>query len=589
MITGRLNIFIAVAIFLIAISSLVFNYSLVYNNKKSHMEQDMRSYAKNRVSQVNSVLAEKSRVSDETLKTILRDYARYNDVPMFAAFINSNGQLICDNGLPINFPIARYFSKSSVLTNFGEDSENVFVTAEIKTPEPIILLCGFTKKSLSSSIFNETLYISLWVFSCLVGYIAFIILYGRSKIDKPLRYLFENNLRKFVSGILASNTDCEKLKSIEDMALPANLKNGILDTFGMLQRWSCYKIHFDEFLTMTVAESNKQQLANNLFLAVEADFFVKDMTIFEINHSLNRFEPISVSSCNQAEATYEELLSDPSFCLAYRTGSRVVVEELKKSSCATCKAGENETILCKPMMSSGKQTGVIKFTLDNEKIITNDTINGSLETKIRFLESYLKPYIDLTALTMSNINMLNAYKNQALTDALTNLYNRRYITEYLYSLLNIAKRKESPLSVFMIDIDNFKRFNDEYGHKVGDTVLKIVSKTIKESVREGDTVARYGGEEFIVVLPYSDTDAAYEVGERVRSAVEKIEWNESEVPNIPPVTISLGIAAYPLHGYSHYHLTNAADKALYKAKREGKNKVVVHDIKERQVGEAGLH
>jgi diguanylate cyclase (GGDEF)-like protein len=240
-------------------------------------------------------------------------------------------------------------------------------------------------------------------------------------------------------------------------------------------------------------------------------------------------------------------------------------------------------------MSSGKQTGVIKFTLDNEKIITNDTINGSMETKIRFLESYLKPYIDLTALTMSNINMLNAYKNQALTDALTNLYNRRYITEYLYSLLNIAKRKESPLSVFMIDIDNFKRFNDEYGHKVGDTVLKIVSKTIKEAVREGDTVARYGGEEFIVVLPYSDTDAAYEVGERVRSAVEKIEWSESEVPNIPPVTISLGIAAYPLHGYSHYHLTNAADKALYKAKREGKNKVVVHDIKERQVGEAGLH
>ena len=208
-----------------------------------------------------------------------------------------------------------------------------------------------------------------------------------------------------------------------------------------------------------------------------------------------------------------------------------------------------------------------------------------MESQIRFLESYLKSYIDLTSLTISNINLLNAYKNQALTDPLTNIYNRRYITEYLFGLLNLAKRKESPLSVFMIDIDNFKRFNDEYGHKIGDIVLQIVAKTIEKSVREGDTVARYGGEEFIVVLPYSDTEIAFEVGERVRESVEKIEWSEYELPNVHPVTISLGIAAYPIHGYSHYHLTNAADKALYRAKRSGRNRVVIHHIKEREAKE----
>lgn len=578
----------ALIIFLVACIIISVDYSLVYNNKKSYMQQDMKNYATNRVRQINSLLAQGESIDDIAYETISNNYLGSSETPFFFALVDSYGRIVGTNNLPNNFNIAKYLPKNPVLTNFGENDEIVFMTTAINTPQPTVMLCGFTKLSLSDSIFNTILYFALLVFGFLGGCATFLIFYFRFKIDKPLQYIFDANLREFVGGVISANADCQKLNSIEQTALPDNLKSGILEAFGMLQKWSCYKIHFDEFLTMTVAESNKQQLAHNLFLAVEADFFVKNMTIFEINHSLNRFEPIVVGHIKSESAPSEEMLTDPSYCLSYRTGSRVVVDELKKSSCTVCKAGESETILCKPMMSNGKQTGVVKFILDNQKIIANDAINGSFESKVRFLESYLRPYVDLTALTISNINMLNAYKNQALTDALTNLYNRRYITEYLYSLLNIAKRKESPLSVFMIDIDNFKRFNDEYGHKIGDTVLKIVARTIKESVRDGDTAARYGGEEFIVVLPYSDTDTAFIVGERVRSAVEKIEWSEFELPNVPPVTISLGIASYPLHGYSHYHLTNAADKALYKAKREGKNRVVIHDIKERQSGEPGF-
>jgi len=588
LITGRLSALISLIIFLIATIIIVANYSLIYSNKKSYIEQDMKNYAANKVHQINDLLAQGKSIDLVVRETISNSYVGNSETPFFFAFIDSDRRIIGANSLPNNFNIAKYLPKNSVLTNFGEDDEIVFMTTAINSPQSTVMLCGFTKASLSDSIFNTILYFSLWVFGFLGACVIFLISYFRFKIDKPLQYIFHANLREFVGGIISASADCQKLNSIEKTPLPDNLKSGILEAFGMLQKWSCYKIHFDEFLTMTVAESNKQQLAHNIFLAVEADFFVKNMTIFEINHSLNRFEPIMVGHIRPHNTPPEEMLTDPSYCLSYRTGSRVVVDELKKSACAVCKAGESETILCKPMMSSGKQTGVIKFTLDNQKIIANDATNSSFESKVRFLESYLRPYVDLTALTISNINMLNAYKNQVLTDALTNLYNRRYITEYLYSLLNIAKRKESPLSVFMIDIDNFKRFNDEYGHKIGDTVLKIVARTIKESVRDGDTTARYGGEEFIVVLPYSDIDAAFMVGERVRSAVEKIEWNEFELPNIPPVTISLGIASYPLHGYSHYHLTNAADKALYKAKREGKNRVVVHDIKERQPEEPGF-
>lgn len=585
MVTNRLNIFISILVILIAISSLAFNYSLMYNDKKNHLENDMKNYVLNIIEKINKLHLEKENITDKELKQIISKHIYLNDVNIFSALIDSNNDIISENNMPKNFPFAKYVNNNHTFSHYYEDSNNLFMVADISIDRPISILCGFSKEELKTSIFDENLYISIWVLLCIIAYIGFIVYYSITKIDKPLKNLFDSNLRDFINGILASYTDCKSVKPIENIMLPKELKSKIQNTFGMLQQWSCYKIHFDEFLKMTVAESDKNQLVNNLFVAVEDDFFVKKLTLLEINHSLNRFEPITISSDDLEEDYPESLLSNPSECLAYRTGNRVLLDKDKKSACSTCECSKDDTIICKPMMSSGKHTGVIKFTLDNNRLKASNDINGSMESRIRFLESYLKSYIDLTSLTISNINLLNAYKNQALTDPLTNIYNRRYITEYMYGLLNISKRKESPLSVFMIDIDNFKKFNDEYGHKIGDIVLKAVAATMEKTIREGDTVARYGGEEFIVVLPYTDTDIAFEVGERVREAVEGIEWDEHELPNIPSVTISLGIAAYPLHGYSHYHLTNAADKALYKAKRSGRNRVIVHEIKEREAKE----
>jgi diguanylate cyclase (GGDEF)-like protein len=101
-------------------------------------------------------------------------------------------------------------------------------------------------------------------------------------------------------------------------------------------------------------------------------------------------------------------------------------------------------------------------------------------------------------------------------------------------------------------------------------------------VREGDAVGRYGGEEFIVIFPHTEMDDAHEVAERIREAVASMQWNEYGFNNLPRITISAGLACFPQHGYSHYHLTNAADKALYRAKRDGKNRIVIHsELKER--------
>jgi diguanylate cyclase (GGDEF)-like protein len=220
--------------------------------------------------------------------------------------------------------------------------------------------------------------------------------------------------------------------------------------------------------------------------------------------------------------------------------------------------------------------GVCKVTLDNVRL-QRELVGAGNGNPVTVAESLLDTYVYLTALSLSNLTLLDSYKNQAITDGLTGLYNRRYMVEYMASLLSISKRGSKSLALFMVDIDNFKRLNDEYGHHVGDLVLKEVAKTMRRAIRECDIIARYGGEEFVVTLPETDSAMASEVGERLREAVASIEWDHHGLGNIPQVTVSVGVAEFPLHGYSHYHLTNAADKALYVAKRTGKNRVVIHE------------
>jgi diguanylate cyclase (GGDEF)-like protein len=226
-------------------------------------------------------------------------------------------------------------------------------------------------------------------------------------------------------------------------------------------------------------------------------------------------------------------------------------------------------------VAGAKVIGIARLVFDATAL--QEQVLAPVRGDAGLVEAFVAPYINLASLTLSNLTLLDSYKNQAVTDGLTGLYNRRYMVEYLTSLLNIAKRAEKPLGVLVVDIDNFKRLNDEYGHKTGDLVLREIAHVMRSSLREGDTIARFGGEEFVIVLPESASRESGEVAERVRAAVASIQWDKFGLANVPPVTISIGVAEFPLHGYSHYHLINSADKALYAAKRHGKNRVWLHE------------
>ncbi len=171
-------------------------------------------------------------------------------------------------------------------------------------------------------------------------------------------------------------------------------------------------------------------------------------------------------------------------------------------------------------------------------------------------------------------SMSEELKMLSMTDPLTGLFNRRYFRERLYEEVERVKRHDECFSTFVIDIDNFKSFNDKYGHLAGDEILKGVSKVIRDAVRSMDVVARYGGEEFAVILPHTNKKDSYIIAERIRKGVEE-HRPETEFKEWP--TISLGVAEFP-HDANHIDdLINKADSAMYHAKRMGKNRVVVYE------------
>ena len=160
----------------------------------------------------------------------------------------------------------------------------------------------------------------------------------------------------------------------------------------------------------------------------------------------------------------------------------------------------------------------------------------------------------------------------AITDSLTQVYNRRYFDELLYKeIKRYSRRKYASLSLMMIDIDRFKKLNDRWGHLAGDTVLREIARLLRENVRETDTVARYGGEEFVIVMPDTHLDGAAYRAEAIRKKVRDMNFPGKDMPI--HVTISIGVAGYTAG--SPLDLIRAADQALYQAKHGGRNAVVV--------------
>ncbi len=218
---------------------------------------------------------------------------------------------------------------------------------------------------------------------------------------------------------------------------------------------------------------------------------------------------------------------------------------------------ETRSEMCLPLISLGETLGVLT--------VESAQTNAFAPADAQPLESVA----DICAAAIQNARYFEKVRQLAYVDGLTGIFNRRYFEMRMAEEIERAQRYEGELSVIMIDIDNFKKLNDEFGHLLGDETLRQVSTIFAQNLRKVDIACRYGGEEFVILAPQTSGEHAHAVAEKLRKVVEG--WSFPGVPR--PVTITAGVCSFPANGRTRDELVKAADDALYLAKQGGRNRV----------------
>jgi len=239
------------------------------------------------------------------------------------------------------------------------------------------------------------------------------------------------------------------------------------------------------------------------------------------------------------------------------TNGTVVEKDLGAVPDASRLFKESFSRLSIPLISFGQTLGAL--TLHSSER------NAFRESELQSLEAVA----DICASSIQNAHYVDRVKQLAYLDGLTGIFNRRLFERRIMEEIERAKRGDTGMAVIMADIDQFKNLNDEFGHLLGDEVLRQVSSLLQRQVRKIDVVCRYGGEEFAILLTQSNAQQAMVVAEKLRRMVET--WQFPGVPRT--ITISAGVASYPQHGKTRDEIIRAADHGLYAAKQSGRNRV----------------
>ena len=225
--------------------------------------------------------------------------------------------------------------------------------------------------------------------------------------------------------------------------------------------------------------------------------------------------------------------------------------------------------VCIPMMGQGEALGVLNVRQSPAPAIVGAELGSAVaESRLRTIISVAEH----VALSLANLKLRDTLRMQAIRDPLTSLFNRRHMEESFERELARGARAHQPVSVFMIDIDHFKRFNDTFGHAAADVVLRETASLIRAQIRSDDIACRFGGEELVVILPEASRERAVERANVLRLAIsqQQVSYRGAALGGI---TASFGVATYPNDGMTVESLLRAADEALYEAKRAGRNRV----------------
>jgi diguanylate cyclase (GGDEF)-like protein/PAS domain S-box-containing protein len=248
-------------------------------------------------------------------------------------------------------------------------------------------------------------------------------------------------------------------------------------------------------------------------------------------------------------------------CWALRRGQPHFVADSRHGLlCPHVTAPVPGSTLCHPLIAQGDVMGILHLE-------ASSPIKEDLRRRAGVVGEQM-------GMALANLGLRETLRNQSIRDPLTGLFNRRYLEETLERELRRAIRANEPLGVLMIDVDHFKQYNDLYGHEAGDYVLRMVAATLRRATRVSDVASRIGGEEMVILLPGADLLQAERKADQLRDQVSQLEMKQLGNA-LGQVTISVGVSALPNHGEGAAELLRIADSAMYRSKREGRNRVSV--------------
>ena len=254
-------------------------------------------------------------------------------------------------------------------------------------------------------------------------------------------------------------------------------------------------------------------------------------------------------------------------CWALRGGQKYEISDpVTGTVCRHFREPPRGPYLCLPLTAQGEMSGLLHLNVAPGGILSEE------------LHWQMLSFGDVVKLSLSNLKLRETLSEQAMRDQLTGLFNRHYLAETLPREIHRAQRNNTPLSMAMMDIDNFKSFNDTHGHDAGDLVLKELGVLLRDSLRAGDIACRYGGEEFLMVLPECDLCAAQTLLQQICSNMGRKTF-VFQKHALPAVTMSVGLSQLDRDLSSQESIISAADDALYNAKRDGRNRIEIFSRK----------
>ncbi|MBE9046911.1 diguanylate cyclase [Pleurocapsales cyanobacterium LEGE 10410] len=365
--------------------------------------------------------------------------------------------------------------------------------------------------------------------------------------------VFERNVLGQPTQILGITQDITETKRIQSEAARLNLE--LAEKVETLEKWHRERIKLakmNEFLQACLTIHEAQTALTDLLQPL---FPHTHGAVYLINNSKNLLNAIAVWGLAHSEGSFE-----PHDCWALRRGNVHQAHPITPGLyCAHVNSEISVTpTLCLPMIAKGKTLGMLYLRFDRAESIS-DLVRELAETVAQNI-----------AMSFANLRLQEELRHQSLRDPLTGLYNRRYLQECLTKEIDRAHRKGQFISIIMLDIDHFKRFNDVHGHSAGDLVLKEVGAYLISQTRQYDIACRYGGEEMVIVMSDASLEDSVMRAEEIRSGVKKLNL-EHEGEKLESISVSIGISCFPDDSTDADSLIRAADKALYQAKEQGRD------------------